>query len=222
MKQRLNLTPGQKIGKLTVIKEAEKHIQPSGQKNRMFLCLCDCGNESIVYLSHLTRGNSKSCGHCNGVDGLYGSKIHNTWRAMLYRVKQSYFQSHLYSQKGITVTDEWRVFKNFKEWAYKNGYNDSLYIDRIDNSKGYYPDNCRFTTAEINSSNRDSTFKVNYKGKFVPLTILLRELNIIDHIAAIRMRIKRGWNDQLAIETPIKKGNYYRKLFLSTNKSKLQ
>ena len=60
---RTEVKPGDKYGRLTVIKEVEKHIQPSGQKVRRVMCACECGNkEVIVNLNDLIRGITKSCG----------------------------------------------------------------------------------------------------------------------------------------------------------------
>lgn len=53
---------GQKFGLLTVIKEAEDHVQPSGQHKKQFICKCDCGNICTVQKSHLTSGHTTSCG----------------------------------------------------------------------------------------------------------------------------------------------------------------
>lgn len=60
-----------------------------------------------------------------------------------------------YGAKGIKVCDEWKnSFKMFKEWAYKNGYKEELSLDRVDGSKDYSPENCRFIPFEINRLNR--------------------------------------------------------------------
>ena len=57
----------------------------------------------------------------------------------------------------VTICNEWEDnFLAFKKWALKNGYNDSLQIDRIDNAKGYLPSNCRFVTSIENSRNKKS------------------------------------------------------------------
>lgn len=54
-----------KFGMLTVIKRVENHIQPNGSSKVMYLCKCDCGNNSIVAASHLKSGHTSSCGCLN-------------------------------------------------------------------------------------------------------------------------------------------------------------
>ena len=53
---------GQRFGKLTVIREANKIIRYNGSKRRRWLCRCDCGNEVLVIHVYLTNGDTKSCG----------------------------------------------------------------------------------------------------------------------------------------------------------------
>jgi hypothetical protein len=59
----------------------------------------------------------------------------------------------MYGGRGITVCNEWEDYSTFKKWAMQNGYKEGLCIDRIDNFKGYSPDNCRWTTNKINCNN---------------------------------------------------------------------
>jgi len=50
---------GQRFGRLTVIKRAER---PEHIKNGTYwLCKCDCGNEKVVRGSHLKDGTTQSC-----------------------------------------------------------------------------------------------------------------------------------------------------------------
>jgi hypothetical protein len=62
---------------------------------------------------------------------------------------------HRYGGNGITVCDEWlHDYMVFREWALANGYEDHLTIDRIDGTKGYSPDNCRWATYHEQNLNR--------------------------------------------------------------------
>jgi hypothetical protein len=68
---------GQKFGKLTVIKRANKVITKKGYQYYNYECICDCGNKVFVRPSHLISGHTKTCG-CSLVektDKWIGKKI---------------------------------------------------------------------------------------------------------------------------------------------------
>jgi hypothetical protein len=69
---------------------------------------------------------------------------------------------------GLTLAEEWRQFEAFQDWSLTNGYQDSLEIDRKDNTKGYGPDNCRWATRSQQMRNtrtrRQSNKTSKYKG----------------------------------------------------------
>lgn len=83
-----------------------------------------------------------------------------------------------YGGRGITVCHEWRTRNNFKKWALSHGYRNDLTIDRVDNDKGYSPDNCRWVTPSQNCCNRSTTHFVTAFGKRQSLMEWSRELNI--------------------------------------------
>ncbi len=202
---------GEKYGKLTVIKEVEKFVQPSGQSQRGFLCKCECGNTKKVRLSHLRHGRVISCGcELGEMHGDTGTNLHNIWRGMINRCERdSYSESHLYKDRGITVCDEWKEsYLTFKKWAKNNGYEEGLTIDREDNDRGYSPDNCRFLTQYENNLNRRNTYTVKYNGEERPLMLILDEMGKKHKYQTIRTRIERGWDVKKAIEKKIRKGNY--------------
>jgi len=206
---------GSVYGMLTVLKEADKLRLPSGQTNRVFQCRCDCGNIKDIRYSHLKRLKISSCG-CrykisNTGFALSGTGLGIVYNSIRTRTKENYFQSHLYFKKGITVCDEWKnSFDSFYNWGKNNGYKKGLQIDRIDNSKGYSPDNCRFVTSQVNTNNRDNTFFVTYNNEKIALKLLLLKLQKEKDYCTIRTRIIRGWNHNEAVNKPPKDGNYRR------------
>ena len=210
---KINIIKGSKYGMLTIINEAGSRRLPSGQINRFALCSCDCGNIKEIRLLHLIRNRIASCGCKKRTRGGSGNaKLCKVWRQMKARCLDSYFERHLYFDKGIVVCEEWdSSFNNFMEWSLSNGYSSGLQIDRQNNSKGYNPINCRWVTSKVNNNNRDNTLYVKYNGEKIAFCILLEKLERLNDMSAIRMRIKRGWDYQKAIDAPVKIGNYKKK-----------
>lgn len=104
----------------------------------------------------------------NNRNALCGRRIYHIWYGMIYRCYNPNFeQRKYYSEKGITVCDEWKKdFQLFYNWAINNGYEDTLTIDRIDNDGNYEPSNCRWATALMQSRNKgiSSNNKSGYMG----------------------------------------------------------
>lgn len=87
--------------------------------------------------------------------GKVGTKLYNRWSDMKTRCTNSNnFWFSRYGGRGITVCEEWLEFNPFCEWAENHGYSDELVLDRVDNDKGYYPDNCRWATNSQSMLNR--------------------------------------------------------------------
>ena len=76
-----------------------------------------------------------------------------------------------YGGRGITVCNEWcNDFTVFRDWALSHGYADNLSIDRIDNDRGYFPENCRFADAKTQSRNIRTNVHIEYGGRSVCLS----------------------------------------------------
>lgn len=152
---------GKRFGRLMVVERVENR---SGCANARRLCICDCGKETKVLGTTLRRGESQSCGclrreqHVEQFTkhGLCYSRQYHIWygmRARCYNQKNPAYER--YGGRGISVCDEWRDdFKAFYDWAMSNGYGDDLSLDRMDNDKGYSPDNCRWATMQEQANNR--------------------------------------------------------------------
>jgi hypothetical protein len=70
-----------------------------------------------------------------------------------------------YGKKGVYICDEWRNnYKSFNDWAIQSGYEDGLTIDRIDCSKPYCPENCRWISACDNAKWKSTTTSITVNG----------------------------------------------------------
>lgn len=161
---------GQRFGRLTVLKRAGSSSGGAAK----WLCRCDCGNETIVYGYSLRIGNTKSCScmkdelakEIHTIHAQSMSRLHKVWAGMKERChNQKHNRYNRYGGRGITVCDEWKDnFQAFYEWAMANGYDENAprgqcTIDRIDNDKGYSPDNCRWVDAKTQVNNRSVSRK---------------------------------------------------------------
>lgn len=87
--------------------------------------------------------------------GLSNHPLNTIWCGMKERCTNRNADNYKwYGENGINVCDDWLVFINFYRWAVNNGWEPGLSIDRIDCSKGYSPDNCRFVTHKEQCRNR--------------------------------------------------------------------
>ena len=166
------------FGKLKVLEESERYITKSGSY-RQWLCICECGNKKTIHQSNLTSGKSKSCGclskekaslrfrkHGFTVEGSIENKIYKRLAGIIRRCHNKKDPSYeRYGKKGIHVCSQWKNDPSkFIDWSLKNGFSEDLDIDRIDSSKGYTPDNCRYVTRRINNLNKKNKMSTNTSG----------------------------------------------------------
>lgn len=91
-----------------------------------------------------------------------------------------------YGGRGITICDEWLNDRlAFFMWSLKNGYANDLSIDRIDNNKGYSPENCRWVNDSIqvqNSSkaklNANQVLKIRNEWPLLSYSKLAKKYNV--------------------------------------------
>lgn len=155
---------GNRFGRLVVLEciGSDKHHK------RLYRCLCDCGNEKTTTQALLKRKEVLSCGCLQkenrySKNGLTTKRIYTVWQSMKIRCYNSKFKQYKdYGGRGIKICDEWlgeNGLANFVKWAYDNGYDENAprgqcTIDRIDNDKGYSPNNCRWVSMKEQSKNK--------------------------------------------------------------------
>ena len=167
---------GQPFGRLVVIREYGR------DKNGAVLWLCrclgkngdDCGKEVVATTGHLRSGSVQSCG-CLKRERLSERNTshdctHEPWypiyKAMMERCGHwegaSERNLRNYRDRGIVVCDLWQKSPlAFGDWLLAHGWRKGLQIDRIDNDKGYSPDNCRVVTCKENNNNRRNTLRLD-------------------------------------------------------------
>lgn len=196
---------GMRIGKLIVL---ERYCKDK-RNNWLWLCKCDCNNMALVTTYRLTHEITKSCGclskEVHSIHGKSQTRLFRIWIEMNRRTRDfTRNTAKYYAEKGIEVCKAWREsFKEFEKWSLENGYSEYLTIDRIDNDKGYSPENCRWVTHKVQSRNKSNNTYIVFGGQ----SKTLAEWGEESHISSdtISKRLKNGWSVEKALTTPTRK-----------------
>jgi len=172
----ITINVGDRYGRLRVV---------SLEKDSKVKCLCDCGKTSYPTKSNLSKGDSKSCG-CLRRERLLasvtshnhsGTKTHNTWVCMKTRcLNPKSTQYKWYGAQGITIDPKWLTFEGFLEDMGERPKGHTL--DRVDASKGYCKENCRWSTQKEQMRNTRRSRTVTYSGESMPLIVLSERLGL--------------------------------------------
>lgn len=204
---------GEKFGKLTILK-IEKSLNKKGKEAWVAECLCDCGIKTIKKSSSVIGGDTRSCG-CESTTRTHGytvkgsdkfrAKSYRTWLGMKNRCYREIDKNYKhYGARGIAVCDRWlHSFENFLE---DMGEPEAgLSLDRIDNSKGYSPENCRWADWFTQAQNRRGNRVLEFNGGKQTISYWSR-LYGIRHDTLIQ-RLDYGWPVERALTYPVRQFN---------------
>lgn len=153
---------GIKKNKLTALScTGEKSING----DYLWLFQCECGNTTTTTIGRFNYGKTSSCGcvakesqrNRDDFHGMRNTPEYRSWRKMKERCCDPNNKDYKdYGDRGITVCDAW--VNDFKQFYTDMGpkpeiEGEFITLDRIDNSKGYSKDNCRWATQKEQSRN---------------------------------------------------------------------
>jgi hypothetical protein len=175
------------------------------------LCKCICGTIRSINVGNFKSGRSKSCG-CLTIEKTKESltshgladkhPMYQTWLGMRARCNNKKHVSYRnYGGRGITVCERWNKFENF--YADMGDRPEGLSLDRVDNSRGYSPENCKWSTASEQRSNSRGVHHITHNGHTKTILEWATLYNL--HPKVLRARLTSyGWTVERALNTPPK------------------
>lgn len=187
---------------------------------------CNCGNIKRIRAKDVKDCKTKSCGclkqsmkgqlHPSYKHGLT-AKIpeYGIWQSMIRRCHNKTDKTYqFYGARGIYVCDRWiNSFTNFYQDMGQRP-SEKYSIDRIDNNKGYYKENCKWSTSKEQSNNRRKCKYINYNNKTQTIKQWSEELGIPEE--TIHSRIKKN----VDIDTALGKKNLVKKMITFNGETK--
>ncbi len=198
---------GQTFGMLVV---ESRHPDATRGKQARWVCLCECGNRSVVVGSKLRNGHTRSCGCLKAklagdrlrTHGRSKSPEHETWARMQSRCNSpSASAYHRYGGRGISVCERWKSFPNFlADMGPKPSPRHS--IERIDSNGNYEPSNCRWATPYEQAQNTARNVYVRVDGEVAAVSAMARKHGI--PTGAVYQRLRAGWSIERTFSEPLR------------------
>lgn len=196
---------GQRFGRLTPI-----GLLGSVIKITFWLCRCDCGEFAIIRGSKLRNGHTRSCGCLRQERRKTGNTthghVHNKKKSSTYRSWQHMKRRILnpqdrafknYGGRGLQLHEPWLKFENFlRDMGPSPTKKHS--IERVDNERGYFPDNCIWATHAVQVMNTRKNRYLTANGETHCISEWARRQNIKDPSTICR-RLKTGRSVEEAI-----------------------
>lgn len=128
--------------------------------------------------------------------GMTNTPEYRSWTAMRCRCLSEHHEaSHRYKGRGITICDRWSEFLPFFEDM--GNRPEGTTLDRIDNDKGYFKENCRWATMKEQQNNRRGLKLITFKGQTMTIQNWGNTIGMSPNNIASRLR--KGWSVEDAL-----------------------
>ena len=190
----MHTVSGDRFGKLVV----RQRVGVNREGRVQWECLCDCGKSATVAGTSLRLGLTRSCGCLRSAakrtHGLSKTLAYASWMAMIHRCEnpeRTKFEFH--GGRGITVCPSWHSFVVFYEdMGERPSTQHSL--ERMDNAKGYQPDNCVWATRKEQCRNTRRNVYLTHDGH--TLTMAEWAERVGRPHSTLSWRKQQGWSDE--------------------------
>jgi hypothetical protein len=173
---------GQIFGWWEILYRTDDYIykNPKNNPRAQYVCKCICGNEKVIRINELYRGDNTNCGckkreriikqSTKHGDAKRGNchRFYKLWKNINKRCDPKGKNNPRYSRwsgRGISVCEEWNK-NNPNGWINFKGYMENnpnlankpegdYSFDRIDNNKGYQPNNVKWSTRKEQNENTE-------------------------------------------------------------------
>lgn len=123
------------------------------------------------------------------------TRIYRKWSSMIRRCSDP--SNKNYYGKSIDVCERWKGRNGFDNFVDDMGEPNGLTLERVDNSKGYSPDNCKWATWKEQASNRspggnriEGSLRQKAIASGLPYSVVYQRVRI------------HGWTEEKALSTP--------------------
>lgn len=193
---------GERYGRLVVLEEAEPYVWRGRVVQRRWMCLCDCGLETIVRADVLKSGHTQSCG-CFRVDTTrerttkHGARAgrrreveYDVWLAVLRNHRAQELPYHWTAKDGAG-------FRHFVRDVGRRPSSQHRLV-RVDERLPLSPSNCRWVA--VRQRKGVPRRQVTVAGR----VMTLREAASFSNIPykVLCKRLQRGWPISRAAQSP--------------------
>lgn len=138
--------------------------------------------------------------------GLSRHPLYGTWGLMVHRCTNENSKKYKhYGFRGIVVCDLWlNDGGEFVRWGLENGWVKGLTIERKDVNGNYCPENCTFTTRELQNKNTTKSNRITIDG----ITDTMRGWALRKNInhRTVWFRVQKGMSVKDALTTQLQQG----------------